>query len=249
VRAWDYNIKKKEKTSSLIKNMARSNYFNLQTTNWEQYILQFKNNSANVIPNIKREDINLNYAPDNGKPIFILHNVLDEQECNDFIQLSEQLGYKPMPEYDPEYRSNTRVITEQVELADEILRRIRNHVPDKLIVSKQTWNLSSLNERFRFCKYVPGQHFHPHMDARFERSKNEVSFLTFMIYLSGAFEGGETCFLRRREEGTTDNITFVHRPTVGSVLIFKHDILHEGKKLTSGTKYLMRTDLMYQRGG
>jgi len=152
------------------------------------------------------------------------------------------MEYKAMPEYDPEYRSNTRVITEQVELAEEILRRIRHFVPEQFIVHKQTWALSSLNERFRFCKYLPGQHFHPHQDACFKRSTEEKSFLTFMIYLSGGFEGGETCFLQRQETGTDVNTTYVHRPTEGSVLIFKHNIFHEGKKLISGTKYLMRTE-------
>jgi hypothetical protein len=31
------------------------------------------------------------------------------------------------------------------------------------------------------------------------------------------------------------------------VLVFQHNILHEGEKLASGQKYLMRSDVMYQQ--
>ena len=34
----------------------------------------------------------------------------------------------------------------------------------------------------------------------------------------------------------------------GSVLIFQHDILHEGSELLSGKKYAVRTDVMYEAG-
>ena len=35
-------------------------------------------------------------------------------------------------------------------------------------------------------------------------------------------------------------------PKAGRVLVFQHDILHEGSTLVSGTKYAMRTDVMYK---
>lgn len=34
-------------------------------------------------------------------------------------------------------------------------------------------------------------------------------------------------------------------PKTGSVLIFDHDLLHEGSKVTSGIKYSVRSDIMY----
>lgn len=33
----------------------------------------------------------------------------------------------------------------------------------------------------------------------------------------------------------------------GSVLIFQHDIMHEGSELIKGRKYSVRTDVMYTR--
>ena len=35
-------------------------------------------------------------------------------------------------------------------------------------------------------------------------------------------------------------------PKIGRVLVFQHDILHEGSLLVQGTKYSMRTDIMYK---
>lgn len=34
---------------------------------------------------------------------------------------------------------------------------------------------------------------------------------------------------------------------VGSVLLFQHDVLHRGASVVSGTKYIMRTEIMYKR--
>ncbi len=34
---------------------------------------------------------------------------------------------------------------------------------------------------------------------------------------------------------------------MGKVLVFQHDLLHQGSVVTSGVKYAMRTDLMFTR--
>jgi len=160
--------------------------------------------------------------------------------------LSEQLKYRPLEEYSPSYRSNTRVITDQIELAQQITERIKSIIPTSIDFKDTTWRLVGLNERFRFCKYIKGQHFSPHADAYFEKNSKERSFLTFMIYLSSDFEGGETCFLRSREPASPENTTFCLKPKIGSVLVFQHNIYHEGQMLKSGTKYIMRSDLMFK---
>ena len=67
-----------------------------------------------------------------------------------------------------------------------------------------------------------------------------------MIYLNnggpgGDFDGGATLFHAR--DGT-ESVAVV--PKAGSVLIFDHDLYHEGEKVTRGTKYALRTDMMFQ---
>ena len=36
-------------------------------------------------------------------------------------------------------------------------------------------------------------------------------------------------------------------PKTGMALLFNHDTLHEGKPVTMGTKYIIRTEVMYRR--
>jgi len=46
-----------------------------------------------------------------------------------------------------------------------------------------------------------------------------------------------------RKYGTDKDIGVI--PKIGRILVFQHDILHEGSELVRGTKFTMRTDVMY----
>jgi len=94
------------------------------------------------------------------------------------------------------------------------------------------------NERLRCYRYRPGQRFGPHFDGAFQRSDNERSILTFIIYLNEGFEGGETTFLDLGE---------AVGPRTGLGLFFQHPVLHEGSEVTSGVKYAIRSDIMYSK--
>ena len=96
----------------------------------------------------------------------------------------------------------------------------------------------------RFLKYSPGEYFKPHRDGSYKRPDGkEISFVTIQLYLNEGFEGGKTTFMSgfngpsERDVGVT--------PKIGRVLVFQHEILHEGSLLMAGTKYTMRTDVMY----
>ncbi|OWQ44143.1 hypothetical protein CDL60_27100 [Roseateles noduli] len=85
----------------------------------------------------------------------------------------------------------------------------------------------------RFYRYSPGQRFRMHKDGPW-REDGRVSRLTFLVYLNDGFEGGDTGF---REFAVT--------PETGSALLFIHDTWHEGAPVTAGTKYVLRSDVMY----
>ena len=73
------------------------------------------------------------------------------------------------------------------------------------------------------------------------------SFLTFLIYLNNNFQGGETRYYYAapvkgmEARGVT--------PKIGSIMIFPQgnsaSILHEGSAVTRGSKYVIRTDVLY----
>lgn len=174
-------------------------------------------------------------------PLFwTVDDVLSEAECAGLIDRIEAaapelatINAPGGPVIRTDIRNNTRVIFDDVALAAQLFERVRDQVP----ATFKGWTACGANERLRCYRYEPGQRFGPHYDGYFQRSENEQSMLTFMIYLNGGFEGGETRFLELGE-------AVVPRP--GLALLFQHPILHEGSEVTAGIKYAIRSDIMYR---
>lgn len=173
--------------------------------------------------------------------IFTIPSVLTPDECQAYIALTEARGYEPAPITTgngfimrPEIRNNTRVIIDDIERADELWQRVRHEIP-AFMDGRQA---IGLNERFRFYRYDPGERFAPHCDGAFRRENGELSLLTFMIYLNDQFLGGATNFSNASIE-----------PETGMALVFVHPLLHEGAAVTSGRKYVLRSDVMFGRVG
>ena len=61
-----------------------------------------------------------------------------------------------------------------------------------------------------------------------------------MVYLNDDFSGGATNFYNG--DGTPNARV---QPKHGMALVFRHAQLHEGAPVTSGRKYVLRTDVMY----
>ncbi|PVF92612.1 hypothetical protein CPB86DRAFT_744082 [Serendipita vermifera] len=139
----------------------------------------------------------------------------------------------------------------------------------------EKWNMTRLNERMRFLKYGPGQFFKEHCDGSYQvPGKDERSFITLHLYLNDSvqattppqsssdvhtsfpqpipndqpsshfepLQGGATPFYSTDMKRRLDV-----DPKAGRVLLFQHrGLLHSGDYVTSGIKYTMRTDLMYE---
>lgn len=183
-----------------------------------------------------------------GKLAFVLYDVFTEEECKKYIEDSERRGYelalvnigggRQMEATD--VRNNARNIWDSREEAANILQRIQDYLPKE-------WKgreLVELNERLRFLRYNPGEYFKPHFDGSYMRTNGDVSYITVQIYLNEGFKGGSTTFLNKfdSKDGGLEVV-----PKTGSVLIFQHDILHEGSILEEGRKYAIRTDVMYTK--
>eukprot|EP01127_Copromyxa_protea_P003178 TRINITY_DN13037_c0_g1_i1.p1 TRINITY_DN13037_c0_g1~~TRINITY_DN13037_c0_g1_i1.p1 ORF type:complete len:215 (-),score=23.39 TRINITY_DN13037_c0_g1_i1:36-680(-) len=209
---------------------------------WSSFRQKVVQNSCNI--KVTVEEVNLDaYAPNKGKGVWVFDNVLTKEECDALIQMTEDEGYESLErEYDPNYRSNTRVMCQQPVLAAEIFKRVESLLPQEFTSGGDTWKLLGLNDMFRFCRYIPGQKFQGHEDSYFRRNSKERSFYTFMIYLNGGFTGGRTRFITRGGE-----LLYGLQARPGMVLCFQHDIFHDGEELDSGSKYLMRSDVMFQR--
>ena len=191
-----------------------------------------------------------------GKFARTIEHILTDEECKALVEATEKIGYEPAlvnigngkQILDIDYRKNSRVIVDSVPVTDIIWERLKPYLPD--IFPKQKfiggWNPHVLNERLRFLRYGPGDFFKGHMDGTFRKRANEttdglehVSKVTLQLYLNEGFKGGATTFLGKPELPCV--------PKTGMALIFQHDIHHEGSLLEKGTKYAVRTDLMYVR--
>lgn len=160
------------------------------------------------------------------------------QECGDFIAKSEAIGYQPATVQTESgqrlvtsVRNNNRVIYKDEVLAGELWKSLQPLAPQQIGNSKAV----GLNELFRFYKYQPSQEFKRHRDQSYIRDNGEASYYTFMIYLNDDYYGGETTFN-----------DLIIQPQTGLALIFSHDLKHEGSPVKSGTKYVLRTDIMFR---
>ncbi|MFT5359211.1 MAG: prolyl 4-hydroxylase [Polyangiales bacterium] len=175
--------------------------------------------------------------------IFTLFPALKAHKCADYIEQTEARGYGAAPittafgpRLIPEIRDNTRVMVDDPSSAGDLYEQIGYALP-------RSWHDHSptgLNERFRFYRYRQGQAFRWHRDGAFVRNTNQRSAFTVMVYLNDGFEGGATEF--DLAEGKLRVV-----PRAGMALVFEHRLRHQGAPITSGTKYVLRTDAMYMR--
>lgn len=185
-----------------------------------------------------------------ARDVGTIENLLTSEACDDYIRLSEAHRYEEAPVSTDrgavmikDLRNNDRVMLDNPELAVKLYKLVADNAPQKF---RKKWRPVGLNERFRFYRYDIGQLFDWHSDGYYERSNGERSFFTFIIYLNDNFEGGGTSFhdegFRRSEYGP-----FTVKPKKGAGLLFHHPIRHRGDAVTSGRKYVLRTDVMYER--
>ncbi|KAL2145558.1 hypothetical protein VTI28DRAFT_6796 [Corynascus sepedonium] len=116
------------------------------------------------------------------------------------------------------------------------------------------WEFLRVNDRMRFLRYGKGGFFKPHCDAPFvdtrDPSRNIQTMFTIHLYLNDSkaevegaeLVGGATTFFSRDRRRRIDV-----NPKAGRVLIFQHKgLIHSGDDVLRGTKYTMRTDIIYE---
>ncbi|PHS06077.1 MAG: hypothetical protein COA78_14680 [Blastopirellula sp.] len=177
---------------------------------------------------------------------FTVEEFLTPEECQKYIQISEDIGYEEAMISSPQgqvlrkdIRNNQRVMFKNEEIANWIWERASEVVPQEF----EEREAIGVNELLRFYRYDPGQQFNWHQDFSYERENGEQSFYTLLIYLNGEFEGGATSF----EDSYSDEsfAEFSVEPKAGMALFFEHPLHHKGEPVIRGRKYILRTDVMY----
>jgi hypothetical protein len=173
-----------------------------------------------------------------AEDVWVIEDFLTQEECSFHIKASELMGYEfakvnidGIQTVMTTVRNNQRVLMLDEEMAEDLWKRLNPFIDEYPMASP-----IGLNEMWRYYKYVPGERFKMHRDGSYRRNEKEVSLLTLIVYLNDTFSGGETGF----------SSEFEVQPKTGMALIFDHKVRHEGKALEVGTKYVLRTDIMFR---
>jgi len=199
-----------------------------------------------------------------GDNAMILRNMLTPAECKAIIAQAESFGLEDCG-YSPTMRITDRVSVMGGDLGKLLFERAQPFLPPIEVrstssgiqpvgvrpdMTKGTWIPTSLNPCFRVCRYAPGGFFQPHHDGGFDYDREHRSIKTFMLYLNDGFEGGPTTFYKESQDHYSDPdrsmALYDFQPELGSCLAFNHCICHDGGRLKTGQKYLLRTEVMYQ---
>ena len=179
----------------------------------------------------------------------LVSGVLSRVECEALVAATERRGYVPAllnkgrgrEAYEPSFRRSDRRIVDDERLSRLIFARVRPYLEPY----RDRWKLVGANERLRFLRYNPGDFFRLHGDGPYVRDsgprRGDRSFVTLLLYLNDDYDGGRTTLYN-----SGDDYTEVV-PAPGLVLIHDHQIMHEVPPLESGVKYVLRTDIMYER--
>lgn len=165
--------------------------------------------------------------------LWTVPRVYTPQECEAIVEKIESWA-PSLATNNPIYRDQDRVMRDDPKMAEDLFARLRPHLPPTI----GDLSLRRLNERLRFYRYQAGQRFAPHMDHWYQPNDREITLLTVLVYFNGDFEGGETQF----EEQLAATVA----PEPGLVAVFQHKVRHAGCPVQSGTKYAMRTDVLYE---
>jgi hypothetical protein len=167
---------------------------------------------------------------------FSIEGFIEPEECEQLIALAEREGFASAgvrtadgPKAMPAIRNNERAMLPSPSWVELLWQRLQGvALPE---VGGQT--PKGLPRDLRFYRYAPGQRFKMHKDGPWHED-GLTSRLTLLVYLNDGFTGGDTDF---RE--------FRVKPETGAALLFIHDTWHEGAAVESGTKYVLRSDVLY----
>eukprot|EP00750_Incisomonas_marina_P031945 INCI857.1.p1 GENE.INCI857.1~~INCI857.1.p1 ORF type:complete len:313 (+),score=60.50 INCI857.1:99-1037(+) len=200
-------------------------------------------------------------------PVFAakFRNVLSESECRKLIELSEAAGYEQAlvnvgggrQKLIQDYRNSHRMMLDSEPLALAIFDRIRSQLlkalaGSGLLPEARVGTPLEFNERLRFLRYTGGEFFEQHFDGCYARPRDhpkagDRSYLTVLLYLNAGYEGSTRLF--NTKFGAGDDSYYDVAPEPGMVFVHEHRILHSGQPITRGTKYVIRTDIMFCKSG
>ena len=204
--------------------------------------------------------------------LFTASNFFSKEECKAWISYCNIMGFaeiKANSTYETARRYHGRIQLRAADAAASIFRRLLPLLPDDLDGRAPV----GCNSDIRLYRYTPGQSFGKHVDGSIEDYEGRgVTKFTVLIYLTGVNEkidfredpaaapnllrGGETIFYSesaciskgKSAKKAIEKLLVSVTPQTGMLLAHAHGdrcLTHEGAPVTSGVKYVLRTDVVY----
>ncbi|KAF9452307.1 hypothetical protein P691DRAFT_661362 [Macrolepiota fuliginosa MF-IS2] len=193
--------------------------------------------------------------------ILVVDELLSPAECKAYVKFINGLPLEltPPKKKGEAERVNYRFSVTSLDFAQKLHSLLTPYLPSfPYPTSAKKANTDapryphSFNSNIRVYKYGPGQYFGPHYDDSVRDPLTGArSEWTLLIYLTGVedgVEGGETIFYKEERGKPREGI--VPPLTRGTALLHRHGqecMLHEGSPVKNGTKYVLRSDLMFLR--
>ncbi|KAI1655872.1 hypothetical protein F4813DRAFT_391154 [Daldinia decipiens] len=207
-------------------------------------------------------------APSEGleDKIILLRNFWPKSLCRDYVNFLKTLPLTTTPgrpKRGEAVRVNDRFQVDDNHFAEKLW--LETGLKDTLLDEsyKHLWggDAVGLNPNIRVYRYSKGQYFDCHYDdsnlvtlQHPEEPSNTINTKTtwtLLLYLTSVAEGctgGETVFYPRDRKSPKEEIAIA--PETGLLLLHKHGddcLLHEGREVTAGEKWIIRTDLCVKR--
>lgn len=168
--------------------------------------------------------------------------------CDQIIAPANEIGFEAATittergtSVSQEIRNNDRVIFDDVGLAKVLWDKAKSLFSE----SFKGHRAVGVNERFRVYRYGPDQFFDWHQDGEYQAPSGQRSMFTMMIYLSEGCEGGGTSFADVFSPYIFKGFTIA--PKTGKALFFNHPLSHRGDPIITGEKFVLRTDVMFEK--
>ena len=190
--------------------------------------------------------------PEQAGICFVVKKAFSKSFCEKMIRRAKPHFVSADTHYPTTYRNNNRYVKDEAELASWLFESAKKYMPDSIVVGgiagneSGRWQPKCLNSRLRYCEYLPAQSFGKHLDGIHYVEENLQSKLTFIVYLNGSdcFGGGRTLFFHSME---SDEVIQSYEPEQGDLIVFDHNIWHSGEEVTAGAKYILRSDIIFER--
>ncbi|KAI2472332.1 hypothetical protein F4781DRAFT_11432 [Annulohypoxylon bovei var. microspora] len=198
--------------------------------------------------------------------IILVRNFWPKNLCRDYVNFFKTLSLTTTPgrpKRGEALRVNDRFQVDDPRFSQRLW--LETGLKDTLLEEsvRHLWggDVVGLNPNIRIYRYSKGQYFDCHYDdfnlvtlPYANDSPGTISTKTtwtLLLYLTSAAEGcvgGETVFYTHDRKSPKEEIAIA--PETGLLLLHKHGddcLLHEGRQVTAGEKWIIRTDLCVKK--